>query len=331
MSGDFLSLIESGQLDQVVLGIEHAVTRSFDADGARMTGAEIRRRCAICERLFRQLRGDLRWGLVRVIDHLPHYLRCDKELSMTKTTKLDTIATRLEEVVGLLHDGDAPARKRMPLSEFMTFALTEIQKAAKDKPELAKRRLATLKRNVDEVIAAIAKLAAEDTESEDVDVEVTTAFAPTKADGDTPMADLTTASDQSSTEVPLDRVSSASGDSAFAENLDQVAKALEKLKADLGASDDAKTRARATKNDAERNERGRSGGARRGGDRGDGGDRGQGRDRDAGDGRGAAGDRDGEGWPLDLASEGFLEGAAEDDTTPLWGYDPDEVASPKAR
>src|SRR5215472_2480707 len=118
------------------------------------------------------------------------------------TTKLDTIATRLDEVVKLLQGGASPTRKRMPLSEFMTFALTEIQKAAKDKPEIAKRRLATLKRNVDEEIAAIAKLAAEDAESEDIDVEVMTAFAPTKAEGDTPMPELTTASDQSSTEVP---------------------------------------------------------------------------------------------------------------------------------
>jgi len=77
MAGDFLSLIETEQLGQVVLGIEHAVTRSFEADGARRTDAEIRRRFAICERLFRGLRGDLGWGVVRVIDHLPHYLRCE--------------------------------------------------------------------------------------------------------------------------------------------------------------------------------------------------------------------------------------------------------------
>jgi hypothetical protein len=75
MPRDFLSLIESEQLEQALLGIEHAVTRSFEADGTRVTGAEVRHRFAICERLVRQLRGDLRWGLVRVIDHLPHYLR----------------------------------------------------------------------------------------------------------------------------------------------------------------------------------------------------------------------------------------------------------------
>ena len=77
MRGDFLSLIESEQLGRVMLGIEHAVTRSFETDCARMTDAEVRRRFGICEQLFRQLRGDLGWGVVRVLDRLPYYLRCE--------------------------------------------------------------------------------------------------------------------------------------------------------------------------------------------------------------------------------------------------------------
>jgi nitric oxide synthase oxygenase domain/subunit len=77
MPGDFLDLVDRGQVERALVGIEHAVTRSFEADGARMTDAEIRRRFSICEQLFRQLRGDLSWGLIRVIDHLPHYLRCE--------------------------------------------------------------------------------------------------------------------------------------------------------------------------------------------------------------------------------------------------------------
>jgi hypothetical protein len=77
MPGAFLDLVEQDQLARVVLGFEHAVTRSFETDGARMTDAEVRRRFGICERLFRQLRGDLGWGLHRVLDHLPHYLRCE--------------------------------------------------------------------------------------------------------------------------------------------------------------------------------------------------------------------------------------------------------------
>jgi hypothetical protein len=77
MPGAFLDLVDRGQLERAVLGIERAVRRSFETGGTRMTANEVRRRFRICERLFRQLRGDLGWGLVRVLDHLPHYLRCE--------------------------------------------------------------------------------------------------------------------------------------------------------------------------------------------------------------------------------------------------------------
>ena len=77
MAAPFLDLVEQGRLDHAVFAIEHTVTRSFELDGSRITAAEVRRRFEICERLFRQLRGDLGWGLQRVLDHLPHYLRCE--------------------------------------------------------------------------------------------------------------------------------------------------------------------------------------------------------------------------------------------------------------
>lgn len=77
MAGPFLDLVEQGRLDHTVLAIEHIVTRSLEIDGSRITAAEVRRRFEICERLFRHLRGDLAWGLQRVLDHLPHYLRCE--------------------------------------------------------------------------------------------------------------------------------------------------------------------------------------------------------------------------------------------------------------
>ena len=77
MASTFMELAEEEQLDRVVLGIEGAVARSFEADGARMTGTEVRRRFGICERLVRQLRSDLGWGLQRVMDRLPYYLRCE--------------------------------------------------------------------------------------------------------------------------------------------------------------------------------------------------------------------------------------------------------------
>ena len=77
MSRAFLSLLANDELAPALLGIERAVSQSLRDDGARVTSDELRRRFAICERLIRQLRGDLGWGLQRVLDHLPHYLRCE--------------------------------------------------------------------------------------------------------------------------------------------------------------------------------------------------------------------------------------------------------------
>jgi hypothetical protein len=230
---------------------------------------------------------------------------------MTKTTKLDDISAAIEQAVKSLRGGAAPTKKRMTIDEFMTFALTQIQKAAKDDPAVAKRRLVALKRSVDDVIAGVAKMSAEDTESEDIEIEVTTAFAPTKADGDTPMEDLTTAADQSSTEMDVETMTPASGDSAFAENLGEVAKAIQKLKEDLGTTSGDKPRARAKKRSASEGDA-----SQRGDDDDDGG---------GGDDR----ERDSDGWPLDMATEKFLKGDAATETDPLWGYDPAGVASSK--
>lgn len=77
MSRVFMDLVTKDQVGRVALAIERAVASSFAADGARPTSDEVRRRFRICEALLRQLRGDLGWGLQRVIDHLPHYLRCE--------------------------------------------------------------------------------------------------------------------------------------------------------------------------------------------------------------------------------------------------------------
>ena len=71
----FLDLVTHDQLAPVLLGFERAVQQSFRDDKSRATGDEVRRRLAICERLFRALRGDLGWGLARVLDHLAEYLR----------------------------------------------------------------------------------------------------------------------------------------------------------------------------------------------------------------------------------------------------------------
>jgi hypothetical protein len=75
--GAFLDLVTADQAGRVMLAIERAITRSFTEDGSRATGDEVRRRFAVCERVVRRLRGDLGWGLQRVLEHLPRYLRCE--------------------------------------------------------------------------------------------------------------------------------------------------------------------------------------------------------------------------------------------------------------
>jgi len=77
MDRSFLELVAADQLPMVAHAIEAAVATSFEVDRSQPTGDEIRRRFAICERLIRHLRADLGWGLQRVLDHLPHYLRCE--------------------------------------------------------------------------------------------------------------------------------------------------------------------------------------------------------------------------------------------------------------
>ncbi len=77
--GTFSDLVNQQQVGAATVAIERAIARSFGEDNARVTGDEVRRRFAICERLLRQLRGDLGWGLQRALDHLPRYLRCELE------------------------------------------------------------------------------------------------------------------------------------------------------------------------------------------------------------------------------------------------------------
>jgi hypothetical protein len=207
---------------------------------------------------------------------------------METMTMLDNISTAIERVVKDLQGGAAPARKRMRLGEFVDFTMEQLQKAADDEPEAAARRLGTLKRTVDEVLTQVAKLNPEDTDSETVEVEVLTAWAPSKAEGDKPMEDVTTASDQSATETSPLAIKPALGNTSFATNLGDVAKALEKMKEELEAKPGKKEK-----------------------------------------GPCAAKKADAQGWPLDLNSEGFRKGVQKADTAPTWGYDPEDVATPK--
>lgn len=45
------------------------------ARGAPPSRAEYVRRTEICVKIFRELRGDLKWTVERILDHLPGFLR----------------------------------------------------------------------------------------------------------------------------------------------------------------------------------------------------------------------------------------------------------------
>ncbi len=62
---------------RLVDAMERAITKSFKQDSAIKTGAEIRRRFEICYRIFKILRYEMRWGMIRITDKMPEYLRCE--------------------------------------------------------------------------------------------------------------------------------------------------------------------------------------------------------------------------------------------------------------
>jgi hypothetical protein len=70
------------QIPKVLGAFESAIAASFMFDDMntalkihRQTQAEVKRRFDICAKIFECCRGDLKWSLDRVIDHLPVYLR----------------------------------------------------------------------------------------------------------------------------------------------------------------------------------------------------------------------------------------------------------------
>lgn len=81
--GVFAGLIEDQAVGTVTQAFLSAIARSYVVDGQRvgrtplLTQSETRRRFAICADIFKTLRGDLKWGIQRIVDHLPEYLRAE--------------------------------------------------------------------------------------------------------------------------------------------------------------------------------------------------------------------------------------------------------------
>jgi len=89
------------------------------------------------------------------------------------------------------------------------------------------------------------------------------------------------------------------------QTLDDIAKALDKLKAELEPAADSKRKRTGKAAAAGSDDKGGSGG----------------------DAATARAGRDKDGWPIDMASTGFLKGAAAGNGELAWGFDPDEVAA----
>ena len=70
---------------KVFLAVENAVLKSFQQDRSRAliitpqkpTRTAIKERANICWRIFRVLRGDMDWSWMRIVDHIPQYLRME--------------------------------------------------------------------------------------------------------------------------------------------------------------------------------------------------------------------------------------------------------------
>ena len=77
-SGSFNELVGSKmELGKITMAIEAAIATSFALDGGTITDSEVKRRFNICQDVFKILRGDMKWRIERIIDHLPQYLRAE--------------------------------------------------------------------------------------------------------------------------------------------------------------------------------------------------------------------------------------------------------------
>ena len=77
MAGQWVKLVSKNQVGVATVAFTKAISDSFLVDGARQTQSEIKRRFNLCGMIFESLRGDLKWPVVRALDHIPRYLRCE--------------------------------------------------------------------------------------------------------------------------------------------------------------------------------------------------------------------------------------------------------------
>jgi hypothetical protein len=73
-----MSLVTEDLVGRVALLFEKTIEASWDSHPMRkMTQAEVKRRFGLCASIFERLRGDLKWGIDRIAQHLPAYFRAE--------------------------------------------------------------------------------------------------------------------------------------------------------------------------------------------------------------------------------------------------------------
>ena len=189
---------------------------------------------------------------------------------MEAANVLDRVTEAIERV---LKDARPTAKtERMTPDGLLAYAIAQIEKAAKEKPEQAERRLRALGRTVE-----AAKQAFVDTQSEAIEVEV---FE----------EETTAAADESEKEIAPVAAGAALGSSAFAENAEDLHKALARVGKGLAALRGKDTAPKAGDKVARSAE---------------------------------------VSWPFDLNSAEFREGVRKAEDAPAWGYDPEHGEAAK--
>ncbi len=75
-SKSIAGLFPDSDLGRITVGIYSAIERSFTEQSMRNpTHEEVKRRFTICINWAKTLRGDLKWGLDRIVDTMPEVLR----------------------------------------------------------------------------------------------------------------------------------------------------------------------------------------------------------------------------------------------------------------
>ena len=132
---------------------------------------------------------------------------------MDTMTRLEKVAEAIERVL----DTRPAATRRMDAEAFVAYAQGQVEKATKDDPEKAARRLRALG-----AAAQAAKQAFVDRESETIEVTV---FE----------EETTAAADETEKEISPVAAEPALGSSSFAENAEDLHKKLDRLRKELGA------------------------------------------------------------------------------------------------